>query len=107
MHPISDAVPATIAALLARQPLSPAKVEFAWRVTVGPAIARATEVELAPDGVLLVTTADRHWSREVESARALILARMVRLLGPDVVRLIVVRPPQAPRGKGRRESQSP
>jgi predicted nucleic acid-binding Zn ribbon protein len=102
MHPLSDTVPAALSELLERQPLTPAKVEFAWRVAVGPALARATRVSLEPDGVLRVATTDRHWTREVESARALILARLARLLGSDAVRIILVRtravqPPARPR----------
>ena len=91
MQSISDAVPAALAALLERQPLSPAKVDFAWRVAVGPAVARATHASLEPDGTLVVTTTDRHWTREVESARPLVLARLARLLGPGVVRSLVAR----------------
>ena len=102
MQSISDAVPAALAALLERQPLSPAKVDFAWRVAVGPAVARATQVALDTEGVLVVTTADRHWTREVESARPLVLARLARLLGPNVVSRIVVRGPSASRRQRQR-----
>jgi len=102
MQSISDAVPAALAALLERQPLSPAKVDFAWRVAVGPAVARATQVALDTEGVLVVTTTDRHWTREVESARPLVLARLARLLGPNVVSRIVVRGPSASRRQRQR-----
>jgi predicted nucleic acid-binding Zn ribbon protein len=102
MQSISDAVPAALAALLERQPLSPAKVDFAWRVAVGPAVARATHVALDTEGALVVTTTDRHWTREVESARPLVLARLARLLGPNVVSRIVVRGPSASRRQRQR-----
>ena len=91
MIPVQACVPATIAEILRRQPLSPAKVTFAWRVVVGPAMARATGVAFEARGTLRVTAADRHWKREVEAARPLILARLGELLGPGVVKTMPVR----------------
>jgi hypothetical protein len=77
----------TIPALLARQPLTPAKVEFAWRMAVGAAIARVTAVE--HDGTTLrVRTGDPRWSRELDLSRPLILDRLESLLGAGVVREI-------------------
>lgn len=76
-------------ALLARAPLTPAKVTFVWGMAVGPAVARATAVSLA-DTVLTVRTTDPAWAREVERSRALILGRVQHLLGPTLVRSIVV-----------------
>jgi len=112
MIPVQACVPATIAEVLRRQPLSPAKVTFAWRVVVGPAMARATEVAFEARGALRVTAADRHWTREIEAARPLILARLAELLGPGVVRTMPVRCPagadRAERGtRGRRPHGDP
>ena len=67
-------------------PDSPEKVEFAWRTVVGPAMARATRVQLAESGTLLVRADDANWRREVEGAFPVILPRLRALLGEAVVR---------------------
>jgi hypothetical protein len=77
-------------ALLARAPLTPAKVTFVWGLAVGSAIARATTVTLA-ETALTVRTADPAWAREVERSRALILGRVQQLLGAQLVRSIVIK----------------
>jgi len=76
-------------ALLARAPLTPDKVAFVWGLAVGPAIARATTATLA-DTVLTVRSTEATWAREVNRSRALILTRVQQLLGPTLVRSIVV-----------------
>ena len=82
-------VPATIAAMLDRQPLSAAKVSFAWHWAVGPAVERATTIALR-DGVLEVTVSDAHWRREIQRSRHLILARLDAMLGEGTVRKLSV-----------------
>lgn len=83
--PARACVPETLAALLARQPPSAAKVAFAWQIAVGPALARVTAVER--DGTTLrVRTSDARWSRELERSRGVILDRLASLLGADGVR---------------------
>jgi predicted nucleic acid-binding Zn ribbon protein len=44
--------------------------------------------------VLIVEPASRQWAQELARSRDLILARVQRLLGPDVVTSIVVRTEQ-------------
>lgn len=83
-------MPDVLAEVLHRQPLSPAKVAFAWRTAVGPAVERATRVSLSGDGVLEVVAVDAHWKREVERSRRLVAARMERLLGAGLVKKVVV-----------------
>lgn len=83
-------IPAVVAEILRKAPLCPEKVEFAWQATVGPALQRATSVRLEDSGVLKVTAEDAHWGREVKRASPLILARLEKLLGPDVVKRIRV-----------------
>ena len=78
-------------ALLARAPLTPEKVTFVWGLAVGPAIARATTATLAGT-VLTARTSDPAWAREVNRSRAMILTRVQQLLGPALVRSIVVEP---------------
>ena len=88
MIPIQSVVPGALAAVLKQAPLSPEKVEFAWRMAVGPALANVTSVELR-DAVLLVTARDRTWQREVRRATPLILSRLAGVLGDTVSRLDV------------------
>jgi hypothetical protein len=75
--------------VLEKAPLTPEKVAFAWRMAVGPAVDRATTIELQ-GRVLRVRAKDAAWQREVERSAALIRARLRELLGGDVVRSIDV-----------------
>jgi hypothetical protein len=76
--------------LLAGQPNTPAKIAFAWRVAAGAAFARAADVEWSSDGTLRVRPHSTAWRKEITRARPLILTRLATLLGPDVVRRLVV-----------------
>jgi hypothetical protein len=82
-------MPSALAVILRKAPLTPEKVAFAWRAAVGPAVDKATSVELRED-VLRVRAKDAAWRREVERSSPLILARLQTLLGKDVVRYINV-----------------
>lgn len=90
MRQIHCTIPAALEALLAPQPLTPAKVAFAWRVSVGPALARATTVTREANGTLRVAAGSAHWRREVRRAAPLIEARLARLLGAGVVTRVQV-----------------
>jgi hypothetical protein len=83
-------MPSALAAILRKAPLTPEKVAFAWRAAVGPAVDKATRVELH-DGVLRVYARDAVWRREVERSAALIRSRLHALLGDAVVRYIDVK----------------
>ena len=83
-------IPTVLAEVIRKAPLCPEKVEFAWRSAVGPAVQRVTTVRLDEAGVLHVTAADAHWSREVKRSSKLILARLETMLGPDTVKRIRV-----------------
>jgi len=76
--------PAVLAEIIRRQPASKEKTSFAWSMAVGPALARATTVELR-DRTLRVSARDQRWAREVERAHHTILARLQHLLGRDAV----------------------
>ena len=82
-------MPGALGFVLRRAPLTPEKIAFAWRVTVGPAIDRATTVELR-DAVLYVRAKDAAWQREVERSAGLVRARLTTLLGEQAVRSIAV-----------------
>jgi predicted nucleic acid-binding Zn ribbon protein len=82
--PLHDFSLTVIAEIIRRQPASTERTRFAWQLAVGPALARATTVELV-NGALVVRAGDRRWVTEVKRARAIILARVQQLLGPDTV----------------------
>jgi predicted nucleic acid-binding Zn ribbon protein len=85
MLPVQSIATGVIAEIIRRQPPSPEKTAFAWSVAVGPALARATTVELRNHN-LVVMARDTRWQRELERARDTILARVQLLLGKDVVK---------------------
>jgi hypothetical protein len=87
--PVSRVVPEALETVLRKAPLTPEKVAFAWRVTVGPALDRATIIELR-DGLLHVRAKDAAWQREVERSAGVVRARLDALLGKGVVRGITV-----------------
>ena len=87
MIPVQQFMPDALAAILRKAPLTPEKVDFAWRSAVGGAVARATSVELA-DGVLRVRAKDAAWQREIERSAAVVRARLDAILGAGVVRWI-------------------
>ncbi len=87
--PVADLLPGALADILTRAPLSPEKVAFAWRHAAGPAVDRATTVELC-DGVLRVRVHDAAWQREVERAAPVLKDRLRRVLGDRVLRRIEV-----------------
>lgn len=89
MHPIQQFSPGVVAAIVRRQPDSPARTTFAWTLAVGAAIARSTKVEVSA-GVLRVFARDPRWGREVRRAAPAILPRMQHLLGAEAVRSLQV-----------------
>jgi hypothetical protein len=83
MDSLGSLADSVLPALLARAPLTPEKVDFAWRVAVGPAIQRATSVTL--NGRTLVVSTEAVWAREIERSVGEILRRLQRLLGAGAV----------------------
>lgn len=84
-------MPGAIMELLRRAPLSPGKVEFAWKTAVGPALERVSGVRLE-GRTLIVDAASAQWTREIARMSGVILPRMQNFLGRDTVDRIVVRP---------------
>lgn len=74
-----------LAEIIRRQPASKQRTAFAWQLAVGPALARATTVELGDGGVLSVRATDQRWVVEIERARDTVLLKMQHLLGRDQV----------------------
>jgi predicted nucleic acid-binding Zn ribbon protein len=91
MNPIQSFSSGVLAEIIRRQPASKGKTTFAWQLAVGPAVARATTVELR-DGVLVVAAKDGNWIREVARNQKVILERMRTLLGADAVERINLSP---------------
>ena len=90
MHPLTAAMPAALAPLLRAGPLSPGKVEIAWKTSVGPALHRATSVKLEA-GVLVVEAASASWASEIARSSTIIVSRLQLLLGPGAVTRLEVR----------------
>lgn len=86
--PVHQFMPEALAEVLRRAPLTPEKVAFAWRSAVGPAVDKATTIDLR-NGVLRVRARDATWQREVERSAGLIRSRLTALLG-NVVKTIEV-----------------
>jgi predicted nucleic acid-binding Zn ribbon protein len=87
--PLQSFASGVLAEIIRRQPASRERTTFAWSVAVGPAIARATTVELV-DGVLAVRARDQRWAQEIHRNRATVLARLQQLLGAGAVRELSV-----------------
>jgi hypothetical protein len=85
--PVADVIPDTLASVIRKAPLTPEKLAFAWRLSVGPAIERATTIDLR-NGVLYVAARDLAWRREVERSAGLIRRRLQALLGADVFKAL-------------------
>ena len=90
MVPVQSILPDALASIIRQAPLTPEKIEFAWRTAVGPSVGRVTTVAL-DGGVLRVHAPNEAWRREVERSAALIRRRIESLLGPGVVRGFDVR----------------
>jgi Dna[CI] antecedent, DciA len=90
MQPLGHALPGALAELLRSAPLSPGKVDFAWKAVVGPAVERVTAVRLEA-GTLRVDAAGPQWAREIRRSAHMIVPRLQALLGSDVVQAMTVR----------------
>jgi hypothetical protein len=89
MQRLGHFIPATLAALLRKAPLSDEKVAFAWRTAVGSTLDRVTSVSFK-DGILRVRVKDAAWQREIEKAAGIVRQRLNAILGDGVVRSIDV-----------------
>lgn len=90
MRSIQTFAGGVLAQIVRRQPPSPARTSFAWQLAVGPALARATSVEM--EGTTLVVSArDPRWLKEITRARPAILPKLQELLGRDQITHIATR----------------
>lgn len=90
MIPVNDVAPAALAIILKEGPLSDGKLQFAWRLAVGPAIDRVSRVAGGAGGSVVVTVSDARWKKEIARSRDTILQRLSTLLGKDVVKRLSI-----------------
>ena len=69
MRSIQSYMPSVVIDLIRKQPMSTAKVAFAWRMAVGPAVERATSTRLREDRTLEVSAEGTHWRPRSVSRR--------------------------------------
>ena len=81
-------MPAVLADVVRKAPLTDEKVAFAWRLAVGPAVGTATTVRLTSSGTLHVSAESPAWLDAVRSSSGLIRSRLAHVLGDDAVRHI-------------------
>ena len=90
MESTAKLMPKVLAQIVRDAPLSPGKVDFAWRTSVGAATARASAVRLEGH-VLLVEAQSPQWASAIMRGSPVILARLRELLGRDTVKEIRLR----------------
>jgi hypothetical protein len=85
----ADFATSVLAGMLERQPMSPGKLQFAWRAAVGPALARAATLEMH-DGRITAHASSLQWKKEIDRAKPMIVERLRMLLGRDAVKKLEV-----------------
>ena len=91
MDSLHSVVPRALTLLFRQGPMSQGKLEVAWRVAVGDALARVTSVRLQADGGVEVSSADQRWRKELTRSSSIILTRLIGLLGVGSVTRILVK----------------
>ena len=91
MIKVNQVMPAVVAEVIRKAPLTDEKVAFAWRLAVGPATAKATTVRLGTDGTLHVKAEAPAWNDAIRKSVGLIRSRLAHFLGEEAVRQISYR----------------
>jgi hypothetical protein len=84
----SKVMPAVLAAVIRKAPLTDEKVAFAWRLAVGPAVGKVTTVRLASNGTLYVKADAPAWNDAIGRSLGLIRSRLAHYLGETAVKSI-------------------
>jgi predicted nucleic acid-binding Zn ribbon protein len=84
----NQVMPGVVAEVIRKAPLTDAKVAFAWRLAVGPAVAKATSVRLGSDGTLYLNSDSQAWSDSVRQSVGLIRSRLAHYLGENAIKRI-------------------
>jgi predicted nucleic acid-binding Zn ribbon protein len=90
MESLQQTAARVLGPLLHAQPLTAGKVTFAWSVAAGPLLARHGTPHWHHDGTLYVHARELVWVKELERSRPIVAERLAHLLGPGVVRRIVI-----------------
>jgi hypothetical protein len=85
-------MPAVVAEIIRKAPLTDEKVAFAWRLAVGPAIGKATTVRLGSNGTLHVSAESQAWCDAIAKSFGLIRSRLAHYLGDETITQIACRP---------------
>jgi hypothetical protein len=91
MDAIHRVMQGVVGNLFRQGPLSQAKLQAAWRIAVGDALNRVSEVRLRDDGLVEIYAADPRWQRELKRSSPLIFDRLTALLGPGTVKRLAVK----------------
>ncbi len=78
-------MPAVVAEVIRKAPLTDEKVAFAWRLAVGPAVNKATTVRLTSNGTLHVSAESPAWIDAVRRSAGLIRSRLAHFLGEQAI----------------------
>ena len=81
-------MPGVVAEVIRKAPLTDEKVTFAWRLAVGPAVAKATRCASDADGTLLSAAESPAWLDGVRQSVGLIRSRLAHFLGDDAIKRI-------------------
>ena len=84
----NQVMPAVVADVIRKAPLTDEKVEFAWRLAVGAAVAKATTARLGADGTLYVSAESQAWVDSVRASVGLIRSRLAHFLGDNAIKRI-------------------
>ncbi|MEO7135783.1 MAG: DUF721 domain-containing protein [Vicinamibacterales bacterium] len=84
----NQVIPGVVAEVVRKAPLTDEKVAFAWRLTVGPALGKATSVRLAADGTLYVTADSQAWNDAIRASIGMIRSRLAHYLGDHTIKRI-------------------
>ena len=82
MFSAKQLAPGTVQKLIAEQPHSWGKVEAAWHLAVGGAMARLTTPIRDGDGVVYVRAKDARVAQQLDLHRRVIEGRLRDILGP-------------------------
>jgi len=81
-------MPAVLADVIRKAPLTDEKVQFAWRLAVGPAVDKATTVRLAANGTLYVKAEAPAWNDAIGKSLGIIRSRLAHFLGETTINRI-------------------
>jgi hypothetical protein len=85
---VNQVMPAVVAEVIRKAPLTDEKVAFAWRLAVGPAVGHATTVRLGSNGTLYVKADAPAWNDAIGKSLGMIRSRLAHYLGESAIQRI-------------------